>query len=124
MIHKSILVVDDEQAIRDLFKTAFVMAGFEVTTAENGEKALEIIKSSSIHIMFLDLKMPGMNGLELCREIRKIHEDSRIFAVTGFYNEFTPETVTEAGFDDYFFKPVSINTLVDAAVNAYDDLTK
>ncbi len=71
MSRKRILVVDDEKSIRDMLSAAFTKEGYEVHLAENAEKALKIVKEASIHVMFLDLKMPGMNGVELCRKIKK-----------------------------------------------------
>lgn len=119
MNKKTILIVDDEASIRELFKTAFTLSGFDVITAENGHIALEILKENDIKVMFLDLKMPELSGIELCKMIRKQGSESFICAVTGFYNEFTPETVNDAGFDDYFFKPVSIEQLISTANEAF-----
>ncbi|MCP3871868.1 MAG: response regulator [Desulfobacteraceae bacterium] len=66
---KTILIVDDETSIRGLFKTALTQKNYAVLTAESGEKALEIIDSETIPVMFLDLNLPGINGIELCKKI-------------------------------------------------------
>ena len=67
-MEKKILVVDDEKMIRDMLEKAMNREGYSVVCAESGEEALEILKDKKIFVMFLDLKLPGMNGLELCRQ--------------------------------------------------------
>ena len=124
MSEKKILVVDDDKSILKLFKNAFEMKGYLVATAESGEEALGILKKEEIRVMFLDLKMPGMNGLDLCREIRKTHAEARIFAVTGYPTKFEFSDCREAGFDGYFTKPVNLELLADTAHDAFADLEK
>ena len=121
---KKILVVDDEVTILKLFKSAFEMKGYLVATAESGEEALGILKKEEIRVMFLDLKMPGMNGLDLCRKIRKTHAEARIFAVTGHPSLFQHSNCLGAGFDLYFTKPMNLDELLDTASEAFADLEK
>ena len=121
---KKILVVDDQKSILKLFKSTFEMKGYMVATAESGEEALGILKEEEIRVMFLDLKMPGMNGLDLCREIRKTHAEARIFAVTGHPSLFQHSNCLAAGFDLYFTKPMNLELLVDTARDAFADLEK
>ena len=71
MKEKKILVVDDEEPIRKLFDTALKRKGFAVKSAASAEQALELIKSDTFKVMFLDLNLPGMNGIDLCKEILK-----------------------------------------------------
>ena len=82
-MEKKILVVDDEEMLRTLFEDAFTSAGYTVRSAAGGEEALGILEKEDIHVMFLDLNMPGMNGIELCRRIRKMNAMAVIHAVTG-----------------------------------------
>ena len=72
---RKILVVDDELAILKLLRKTFELSGYEVVTAESGEEALEILKKEEFKVMFLDLMLPGMDGLELCRKIRNDQPD-------------------------------------------------
>ena len=99
------MIVDDEVSIRDLFLSAFSDAGYSVHLAENGEQALHILKQQEIDLIFLDLKLFGMNGIELCRQIKKDKPVSIIYAITGWTGLFEVEECREAGFDDYFTKP-------------------
>lgn len=122
MNDRKILVVDDEETIRDLFKHVFESAGFETYTAEGGEEALAILRKVDINVMFLDLNMPGMNGIELCKEIRKTKPDAFLYAVTGFSNIFEAPECLAAGFNDYFFKPAQIKSLINTAQESFDKL--
>lgn len=119
-----ILVVDDELSIRDLFEETLHDAGYEVSLAENGEQALNILRKEQIDVIFLDLRLFGMNGIELCRKIRTTKPMSIIYAVTGWAALFEIEECREAGFDDYFAKPVDEETLSKAVRDAFEKLNR
>ncbi|MFZ4548436.1 MAG: response regulator, partial [Bacteroidales bacterium] len=72
----SILIVDDEDSVRDSLNLWFTEDGYRVECAENAKKALSILESGSFDIILTDLKMPGMDGLELLRRIRVLNKDS------------------------------------------------
>ncbi len=118
-MNKKILVVDDEIQILNLFKKAFGKKGYSVHTAETGEQALEISKDEEFKVMFLDLNLPGISGLDLCREIRKDRSDAHIYAVTGHATKFEFSDCREAGFDGYFTKPVNLGLLCEIAKEAF-----
>lgn len=124
MNEKKILVVDDEVFIRDAFEMVFRQAGYTILLAESGEEALEILKEENIQLMYLDLKLPGMNGVELCRQIRKDHPIAIIYAVTGFSSLFELADCREVGFDDYFTKPVDMKTLLRTAEDAFERMAR
>ncbi len=124
MSKKRILVVDDEELIRDMLEQAFEQAGYEVRSAESAEGALEILKDEKFWVMFLDLNLPGMNGVELCRKIRKDHPLAIVHAVTGYVSLFELSDCREAGFEDYFSKPVNLEVLFKAAKNAFEKLDR
>lgn len=119
-----VLLVDDERNILEVFGEAFEGAGYTVRKAESAEEALDILKKENIQIMFLDLMLPGMNGVDLCREIRKDHPLAQIFAVTAFASLFELADCREAGFDDYFTKPVNLRMLLKAAKDAFERLER
>ncbi len=87
-MNKRILVIDDEEAIRMSFTLALEDTGFEVDTAESGEKGLQMKKDAEYDLIFLDLKMPGMNGIQTLREIRKTDKEVPVYIVTAFHEEF------------------------------------
>ena len=122
MENKKILVVDDEEAIRDSFQQAFSSVGYTVKCAESAEEALEALKEENIQVLFLDLKLPEMTGMDLCKRIRKDKPLAVIHAVTGYTSLFDLVECREAGFDDYFTKPVELKTLFNAAEAAFEKL--
>ncbi len=124
MSQKRILIVDDEAAILDILKEIFTLSGYDVVTAASAETALEILRSEQIMVMFLDLKLPEMSGIDLCKEIRKTNKVAIIHALTGYVNNFGADECRSAGFDDYFIKPVQMKSLVDAAENAFNKLKR
>jgi len=120
MEEKQILVVDDEEQIRDVYSKAFSKAGYTVRTAESAEEALDILEDEQFPVMFLDLNLPGMNGVDLCRKIREDSPQAVPYAVTGYGSLFELSACKDAGFEDYFSKPVSLAELLKAAENAFN----
>lgn len=109
-----ILVVDDELSIRELVKFNLEKAGFEVECSEDGLKALERIKENPPDLLVLDLMLPGMDGLEICRKIRQM-EKTRFLPVmilTAKGGEIDRVVGLELGADDYLTKPFSPRELV------------
>lgn len=108
---RKILVVDDEPQITRVLKTTLSSRGYFVRTVSNGEEALQEVRSWGPDLLVTDLRMPRMDGLELCRRVRA---DSRIpvivLSVKG--EEDTKVQALDAGADDYVTKPFSINELL------------
>ncbi len=119
-----ILVVDDEASIRDLFQSFFTEAGYEVLLAEGGQEALAVLGLHDIDVIFIDLKLFRMNGIELCRQIRKTRPVSMIYAMTGWSALFEIEECREAGFDDYFEKPLDMDELLILVEQAFERLER
>jgi DNA-binding response OmpR family regulator len=119
-----ILVVDDEASVRDLFDSVFTETGYEVILAEDGKQALAILKIQGIDVIFLDLKLFGMNGIDLCRQIRKTKPVSMIYAMTGWAALFEIDECREAGFDDYFEKPLDMEILLSVVDQAFARLER
>lgn len=121
---RKILVVEDEQRVRDFLTDAFVEQGYDVVAVSDAEEAL-VALTPEIQVMFLDLKLPGeMNGLELCKKIRKDYSTACIYAMTGHSTLFELADCRAAGFDDYFTKPFRLETLYMAAAQAFDRIEK
>src|SRR5512145_3425788 len=123
-MEKKILVVDDEVSILEMIKEAFDSEGFVVFTAENAEEALEIIKNETVWVLFLDIRLPGMSGLDLCKKIRKEDQISIIHAFTGYSNLYGLLECRAAGFDDFFLKPVKLDVLLKAAHDSFEKLER
>jgi CheY-like chemotaxis protein len=124
MNSKMILVVDDEPCIRYAFSKIFTAAGYAVQAAESGEQALEIMRTSPASVLFIDLNLPAMNGLDLCRELRTGWPWSVLIAVTGYPSIFELVKCREVGFEDYFNKPVDSKKLLLAAEQAFQKLER
>ena len=107
----SLLVVDDEIKIRELVKAYLQKEGFQVDEAENGHEALERVNVQHYDAIIMDLMMPGMDGLELCREIRK-SSDIPMIMLTARGEEIDRILGLELGADDYIVKPFSPRELV------------
>lgn len=123
-MEKNIFVVDDEKFIRDMLEQAFSKHGYIVHSAESAEEALEILNDEKFQVMFLDLNLPKMNGVELCKQIRKDIPIGIIYAVTGYASLFELADCREAGFDDYFTKPVKLEMLFRAAQDAFEKIDR
>lgn len=113
MENKRILLVDDDKTIRQLFEHAFMTIDYDVKALATAEEALELLEEEQFPYMFFDLKLPGISGVQLCKRVRKNNPDSKIFAVTAYASIFELSECMEAGFDDYFTKPVDIKILMD-----------
>lgn len=120
MSDQKILFVDDEKPILSMLEKAFAKAGCQVRTAQTAHEALSILQDEEIHVMFFDLNMPGISGLELCRQVRRERPMDMIFALTGYAGLFELSECREAGFDDYFKKPADLKLLRETVHMAFE----
>jgi len=118
------LVVDDESAIRDILEQAFSRTGYKVYSAESAEEAFEVLKKKKIRVVFLDLNLPGMSGVELAKQIREYWPMTIINAITGYVSFFELADCRKAGFDDYFPKPMNLEILIKAAQDAFEKIDR
>ena len=88
---KHILVIDDDAGIRDAFILALKGTEYQLDTAETGEEGIEKEQSKKYDLIFLDLKMPGMSGIEVLQKIRIVNKETPIYIITAFYKEFADE---------------------------------
>jgi CheY-like chemotaxis protein len=121
---KRILVVDDEVSILTMFKEIFNSEGYSVRTAKSAEEAFKILEGESIRVMFFDLRLPAMSGIDLCWKIREKDQISIIYAVTGYSTFYGLLECRAAGFDDFFVKPVETKLLLQAAEDAFEKLER
>ena len=107
----NILVVDDEKEIADLIEIYLVSDGYKVFKAENALKGLEILEKEEIHLALLDIMMPGMNGLEMCKKIRETN-NIPIIMLSAKSTDLDKILGLGTGADDYVVKPFSPRELV------------
>ena len=124
MVEKKILIVDDEEFICDILGEALTNKGYEVRIATNAEEGLDILKKEDIPVIFLDLNLPGMNGIELCKHIREKKSRAVIYAVTGYSSLFGVSECKKVGFNDFFIKPVKLKVIFKAAQDAFDNINQ
>ena len=106
-----ILLVDDDPNIRNLVNLYLVKEGFEVVMADRGDEALRIFKTSPPNLILLDVMLPGMDGLQVCREVRKV-SNIPIIMLTAKDETFDKVLGLELGADDYVAKPFDMKELV------------
>lgn len=101
----SILVVDDEEIMRDVMTMLFEAEGYHVTTAESGEKGLERVREECFDLVLLDLMMPGVGGLETLEEMLEIDSDLVVVMITAFASIENAVAATKLGAFDFITKP-------------------
>ena len=112
MMAQKILVVDDEISILTLLQFNLEQAGYDVVTAEDGGEALKVVEAEKPNCIILDLMLPEMDGLEVCKELRQRHIHTPVLMLTAKDDEFDKVLGLELGADDYMTKPFSPREVV------------
>lgn len=119
-----ILVVDDEQHISELLEYNLAENGYEVTTVDNGTKALELAAEGNFNLILLDVMLPGINGIEICKKLKnELNIDTPIIMLTAKSEEIDKILGLEFGADDYVTKPFSVRELlarIKAVIRRYE----
>ena len=121
MEQPSILVVDDELLIRDLLYDFFQQQGWTISVADNGERALEILRARKIDIVLTDIKMLQIDGLTLTSQVRAKYPDMPVVLMTGYPSVETAVEGIRAKVSDYIIKPFNINKLFKTLKAQLDD---
>jgi two-component system, OmpR family, response regulator MprA len=108
----NVLVVDDEPAVRGSLRRALGLEGYEISTADDGQDALEALAEYDFEAVILDIAMPGIDGIEVCRRVRRSGDRTPILMLTA--RDAVDDRVTglDAGADDYLSKPFALRELV------------
>jgi two-component system response regulator MprA len=107
-----ILVVDDEPAVRDSLERALRLEGYEISLAEDGEQALAALSQDGTDAVLLDVMMPGMDGLEVCRALRARGDRTPVLMLTARDAVSDRVAGLDAGADDYVVKPFALDELL------------
>lgn len=115
-MNKFILVIDDDEAVRKSFILALEDTAYQVEAVESGEKGIEKVKDTRYDLVFLDLKMPGLNGVQTLRKLRQVDTCVPVYIVTAFHKEFFKDLkmLSEDGIAfDLLRKPIGSDEIVE-----------
>ena len=115
-----VLVVDDEESIRDVLKQALADDGQQVSVASSGQQALDALSQSDIEVMLLDIRMPGLSGLDVLRKAHDRWPDTSVIIVTAVGDVCTAVDVMKQGAYDYIAKPFDLNEVTIAVHRALE----
>lgn len=125
MANEKILVVDDAEIVCTAFERELGQEGYEVDSAPDGENALEKAKSKQYDLIFIDLVMPGINGIETCRAIKEVSPETVLVFMTGNVSKNTTWDEVEfskaGGKVYYLYKPFSNNEIIEVAKQALSE---
>lgn len=110
----NILFVEDEKEVVDSFRRILNMVFGNVFHAYNGIEALEILEKNHIDILLTDIRMPGMDGIELIKEIKKTKQNLPIFVTTAYTDINLIKETKKLNIDNYFVKPLDIQELINS----------
>jgi two-component system response regulator RegA len=110
----AVLIVDDDEVFRNRLSRAFRDRGWETEAAADGESALRLAQEDSPDLAVLDLRMPGMNGLDLVRELRALDDTICIIMLTGYGSIATAVTATKLGAAHFLTKPADVDQILSA----------
>lgn len=104
--YNRILVIDDEQSLRDLYQKVLHSEGYEVVTAASGEEGLKLFKEKPCHLVFVDLRLPNMSGLDLINIIKKDSPETEVILITAYASVENAISAIRYGVYDYLIKPI------------------
>jgi DNA-binding NtrC family response regulator len=108
-----ILVVDDEPRIREVMLQMLETEGYETITADSGDVALELMPEFRPHLVFLDIRMPEMDGIQCLRRIKESGSDAEVIMISGFATMDMARRCLEMGAFDYIGKPLTFDHIRD-----------
>jgi DNA-binding NtrC family response regulator len=119
-----IMLVDDEERLLSTTKKLFEKIGIDVLTATSGKDALELLKSEEVHVVFLDIKMPGLDGMETLQIIKKDFPLIEVIILTGHATMETAVEGLKLGALDFLIKPVSMKDILGKVEEAFDKVNR
>ncbi len=115
-----LLIVDDEEDFLKSISERLGMRDFDVTTATEGKRAIKVAKKAKFDVAILDMKMPGMDGMELLQILKKKHKFLEVIILTGFGAIDSAVEATKLGAFSYLEKPYDFDNLLDVIKKAYE----
>lgn len=115
---RKVLVVDDDPVVGESFNRVLTGKGYAVITVQNGQEAMEKLESEQYDVVFTDLRMPGMTGLEVAERVKARQPWTPVVIVTGYGSQRSEERARAAGVTDFLHKPLSPDMIEDSAARA------
>jgi CheY-like chemotaxis protein len=124
MHDSKILIVDDQRDHLKLIKAILEKLGWHADTVDSAEEALLILEWHQDYCAIItDLKIPWMNGIEFCKIVKKTYPQILVFALTGNPDLFNYRELNSAGFDGFYFKPISVEIIKNILIGIKDGVT-
>ena len=114
---KTVLFVDDEEMLLEVGSLMLQRLGYNVLSTSRGQEAIEIFKKNEIDVVILDMRMPGMNGDEVCQQLKNIKPKIKIILASGYVKFYSEDYLVDCGFDDIIDKPFTIEHLSEKIEN-------
>lgn len=124
MSEKKLLIVDDEALVRQIIEDSLEDLDYTIFHAGDAKEAFHVLETERVQVMLFDLKMPGMNGVDLCAKVKTLYPATIIYAMSGYRSLFDLVGCLSAGFEDYFAKPFEITTIRDEVEHAFAKLQR
>lgn len=115
-----ILVVEDEAVVRESYLRSLAGINYSVRTALDGEEALRLMKDEPFDVVLVDIRMPGMDGIALLREIKERWPESEVVVITGYPSIETAKEAVRLGAHNYLAKPIGPQEIVETASSAVE----
>lgn len=117
MESKKVLIAEDSSVIQNLTRRILQIQNYQIFSAKNGKRVLEMLDKEDFDIILMDINMPQMDGMECAQKIRALGDDNKaqipIVAITGNAQNYSMEDFKNAGINDYLQKPLNFDNLVD-----------
>ena len=117
-----VLIIDDERPIRETLEMFLREKGYEVVTSEDGEGGLKAVQRERPDIVILDIRLPGMNGLEVLRRIKEAGEDIHVIMITAYHDAETTRQAMKLGAYKYIHKPLDADEFEGAIERVVNNL--
>ena len=120
MVKMRIMLVDDEERFLQTMKKMIIKHGYDAVTAASGEECLKKLEQELVHVVILDVKMPGMGGVETLKKIRLLYPRIEVIMLTGHATAESAVEGMKSGATDYLQKPTSVEDLIAKAEEAFN----
>lgn len=118
-----VLIIDDERPIRETLEMFLREKGYEVATSEDGKEGLEAVQRVRPEIVILDIRLPGMDGLEVLRRIKEKGEETQVIMITAYHDTETTRQAMKLGAYEYIRKPLDADEFENAIEKAVYNLS-